>query len=365
LKETRTVNTDGTAMKWLFQPLLMLIANSTQSELAKQVEFLKAENEMLRRRLPRCIRLNEEEKRLIVRLGEAIGPAVRVLISIVSYMSYRRFVAQVGTPQRTVAPHHRGGRPRKSDEVRALVLRLARENDWGYTRILGELKKLGITGICRTTVINILRENKLDPKTDPKKGSWAQFLRAHAESLWQCDFFSKNIVTDDGIRQAFVLAFLHVSSRRVWVSPAIFYTSARWMQAQAEAFVKHVKEQDLPADLVLLDRDCAYGEGFLETLAAAGVKPHRVCFRSPNLNAFVERSIQSIQQECLDKFVVFDRGHMDYLVSEYVEHYHHERPHQSKGNRPLIIGSTPSTEGEVVCRERLGGMLRHYYRCAA
>jgi putative transposase len=66
------------------------------------------------------------------------------------------------------------------DDTRNLVLKLARENDWGYTRILGELKKLGITKIRRTTVINILKENQLDPKTDPTKGTWADFLKAHA-----------------------------------------------------------------------------------------------------------------------------------------------------------------------------------------
>ena len=83
------------------------------------------------------------------------------------------------------------------------------------------------------------------------------------------------------------------------------------------------------------------------------------------MNAYVERFIQNIQQECLEKFVVFCREHMDHVVREYVEHYHHERPHQAKGNRrqdhTLAIGA----EGEVVCRERLGGVLRHYYRRAA
>lgn len=73
--------------------------------------------------------------------------------------------------------------------------RLASENDaWGYTRILGELKKLGVK-VCRTTVINILREQRIDPKTDPSKRRWAEFLKAHAASLWQCDFFSKHDVT--------------------------------------------------------------------------------------------------------------------------------------------------------------------------
>jgi hypothetical protein len=75
--------------------------------------------------------------------------------------------------------------------------------------------------------------------------------------------------------------------------------------------------------------------------------------------------VQSIQQECLDKFIICDPGHMDHLVREYVEHYHTERPHQGKENVPLTGLPPPLTEGEVVCRERLGGVLRHYYRAAA
>ena len=114
-----------------------------------------------------------------------------------------------------------------------------RERDWGYTRILGELKKLGITKICRSTVINILRENKLDPRTDPGKGTWAHFLRSHGESLWQCDFFSKNIITDDRVRQAFVLAARLVApglgqSLHVLHEPPVDEASGRGVRAVCE-----------------------------------------------------------------------------------------------------------------------------------
>jgi transposase InsO family protein len=93
-----------------------------------------------------------------------------------------------------------------------------------------------------------------------------------------------------------------------------------------------------------------------------------LAFRAPNTNAYVERFIQTIQQECLDKFIVYDAVHLDYLIREYVEHYHTERPHQSKGNLPLTVGPPTASDniaGEVVCRERPGGVLRHYYRAAA
>jgi putative transposase len=106
-------------------------------------------------------------------------------------------------------------------------------------------------------------------------------------------------------------------------------------------------------------------------------------YRSPNTNAYVERFIQTLQQECLDYFIVFGERHMDYLVREMVEHYHMERPHQSKGNQPLLYFQspgvavsvtdprhkrtrTPAVRDPIVCAQRLGGLLKHYrYRRAA
>jgi putative transposase len=91
-----------------------------------------------------------------------------------------------------------------------------------------------------------------------------------------------------------------------------------------------------------------------------------VHLRAPNMNAYVERFVQAIQQECLDQFIIFGTEHFDHVCREYVAHYHTERPHQAMGNAPLIAAALPAgTDGKVVCRERLGGVLRHYFRKAA
>jgi putative transposase len=356
-------------MRWLYQPLLLLLANSTDSDLAKQVEYLRAENQILRKQLGKRPYLEDGEKRLLVKLGQAVGKGIKDLLSIVSYPTFRRWVglydpANAGTKPAAGAKG-KGGRPRTPDETRELVLRLARENEgWGYTRILGELKKLGITKISRSTVVNILRENDLDPRTDPTKGTWADFLKSHAKSLWQCDFFSKYVVTPEGVRQCFVLAFLHVATRRVWLSPCSFKPDAAWMTQQAEAFLAHAKGQELPADVVLRDHDCKYTAAFDGPLAAAGVAVRKVGYRSPNQNAYVERFVQAIEQECLDRFIAFSTDHLDLLCREYAVHYHAERPHQAMDNLPLTALPRTGT-GPVACRERLGGVLRHYVRGAA
>jgi len=76
--------------------------------------------------------------------------------------------------------------------------------------------------------------------------------------------------------------------------------------------------------------------------------------------------VQVVKRECLDKFIAFGREHLDLLCQEYAEHYHAEQPRQAKGNLPLVRGATAdATTGEVMCRERLGGVLRHYARAAA
>jgi putative transposase len=360
---------DVTAMRWLYHPLLLLIASSTDSDMARQLEFLKAENLMLRRRLPRNVRPTAAEWDLLLRLGRAVGNAgVRALITVVTYKSWlRRHRAARQRASEPVVNWRPHGRPRTPEHVRELVVRLARENaSWGYTRVLGELRKLGIR-TSRSNVINILRGQGHDPRTDPAKGTWAEFLRAHAATLWQCDFFFKYVATPEGaLRQCFALAFVHAASRRVWVSPSTMRPDAAWVVRQAEAFVAHAAAAGPPAGIVLRDNDTRFVPAFDATLTASGATVIRLAIRAPNTNAYVERFVQSVKQECLDHFALCGTEHVDHLVREYLAYYHAERPHQGKGNRPLTFdGREPLDEGEVLCRERLGGLLKHYFRSAA
>ena len=115
-----------------------------------------------------------------------------------------------------------------------------------------------------------------------------------------------------------------------------------------------------------MDRDAKFTTAFRSMLAGAGVEPVRLPPRSPNLNAWIERFMRSIKSECLDRMIFFGEDSLRRAVREYVTHYHGERNHQGLGN--AIIAPAPShtrSTERVRCRERLGGMLRYYYREAA
>lgn len=357
-------------MKNLYQSLLLLIAGSTQQELARQVRYLKVENEILRSKLPKRVTVTPKEKNRLAKFAVKLGSALNELASIAHPSTIRRWIREAAGG--TTKPTKKRGRPRTKEEIRQLILKMARENDWGYTRIMGELKKLGITPPSRNTVKNILKQNGLDPGPKRGEGTWDDFLKQHAATLWQCDFYSKKALTLKGFRDLFILVFLHVESRRVYITPSTFHPNEEWVKEQATAFVEHVCESDLDLKMLMHDRDTKFTASFDSIIDAAGADLKQTAFRSPNTNAFVERYIQTLQQEVLDFFVVFGEQHMDHLVSEAVEHYHEERPHQSKENELLIraaseASESPGTEAkepEIQCRERLGGLLRHYYRAA-
>jgi putative transposase len=250
------------------------------------------------------------------------------------------------------------------------VLRLARENAWGYTGILGELKKLGIYKISRSTVIKILKENGLEPGPRRGEGTWDEFLKRHATTLWACDFFSKKVWTTKGLVEVLVLFFIQVGSRRVHMAGMTANPDRAWMVQQARNRAMIFDQEPVKPKYLLRDRDSKFVQEFDAILASEGIEVKPIAVRAPNQNAVAERFVQSAKSECLDHFIVFGEAHLRHLLSEYLIYYHHFRPHQGLGNRPL--GCTDSALvvadrhlGEVACEERLGGLLRHYQRRAA
>ena len=220
--------------------------------------------------------------------------------------------------------------------------------------------------ISRSTVVNILRQASLP--TGPQRGeaTWDQFIRSHAETLWACDFVQQRVLTLKGWKDAYLLVFVNVATRKAVATVSTEHPDAKWVAQQASSFKSLTGESG--CRVLTRDRDTKFGKAFDGALRRQGITPVRLPHCSPKLNARAERFIQSLQGECLDRFIVMGTEHLDHLTSEYIEHYNTERPHSGIGHR-LPEWKNQSLRllghgGEVRCRTRLGGVLRSYERVA-
>lgn len=120
------------------------------------------------------------------------------------------------------------------------------------------------------------------------------------------------------------------------------------------------------AGILIHDRDPLFTQRFRQTLEAAGVRALRLPKRSPNLNPVAESFVRNIKRECLDRMILFGERHLRYVIEQYMAHYLLERPHRGLDNRRITEPKTPPiADGPVLCHERLGGLLKSYYRQAA
>ena len=357
-------------MNPILHPIFALLASVTRQELARQVAYLKEENKILRARLPQRLVATPQERRRLLKFGRKLGVQLRDLISIVSYQTFVRWIREKEAAHTAKQTSRKPGRPRTPDEIRELVLKLARENSWGYTRILGELRKLGIKSVSRQTVKVILKENGIDPGPKRGKGSWDEFLKIHADTLWQCDFLSKPMWTAKGLVDVYLLVFLHLGSRRVWISPSTVQPDSAWVSLQARNFLMVAEDMGLPPEYVMRDNDAKFSVQFDDVLKSSGAIVKRNTPLSPNLRAHVERFIQTLKFECLNKFVIVAEKHLDHVCRVWSRHYNEERPHSAREHLPPDFTAAPDEvtsirTSDIVCTSKLGGVIQSYSRRAA
>lgn len=304
------------------------------------------------------------ERARLIRLGKPLGSAIKNLISIVTPRTFLRWIN--GERKRARPPINKVGRPQTTESIQQLVIRIANETGLGYTKLRGELNKLGIH-LARNTIKNILKRHGITPDPLRGEGRWDQSIKAHAQTLWACDFFSVKAWTARGLVEFYLLLFIHIGSRRMVVSPCTKYPYRDWVAQQARNFCMYVQESNMQAKYLIRDRDAKFGDIFDAIMNTEGITPIKLPIRSPDLNAIAERAIQSIKQECLSHFVILGEKHLEYLVNEYVDFYNSCRPHSAVGHLPPCRDGPPPelTAGRILCEERLGGLLKHYYREAA
>src|SRR5882672_7688680 len=307
-------------MEWA--RILAYITGTVDRELLLRNEYLVAENRILKSQLKGRLKLSDVERTKLGEIGhrlgrKALGEVAATALPDTILAWYRRLIARkFDGSQARRAP----GRPRIDGEVEQLIVRMADENrSWGYDRIVGALANLGHE-ISDQTVGNVLRRHGL-PSAPARKHmtTWAAFIRVHLAVLAGTDFFT---MEGCGTLRDF-RSLLH-------------------------------------------DRDTKYTISFRAIIESGRVKTLPLPARSPTLNAYAERWVRSVKEECLSKIIVFGERSLRRALSEYVAHYQAERNHQGKSNVLLFRRVTQTRHEEPVqCRERLGGLLNYYHQEAA
>ncbi|MBV8831763.1 MAG: DDE-type integrase/transposase/recombinase [Acidobacteriaceae bacterium] len=175
------------------------------------------------------------------------------------------------------------------------------------------------------------------------------------------------VLTWRGLATYYVLFFLHLKTRRITLAGITRHPTEEWMVQMARRAVDPVDGALLPIRFVLHDRDSKFCASFQDTLRSAGIQPINLPASSPNLNAFAERWVRSIKSECLSKLILFGEDSLRRAVTQFIEHYHLERPHQGKDNQllfPSLVRSPSQNFSCIQCHERLGGLLKFYQRAA-
>ncbi len=356
-------------MNW--KGLLAYITGTVDQELLLRNEYLATENRILRNCIKGRIRLGDRERVSLAEIGKRLGrKALADVAQIVRPETilgwHRRLIARKfdGSKQRAAL-----GGEGSAQAIEELVVQFARENrTWGYRRIVGALRNVGHE-ISHQTVANILKRRGLPPAPERGRGmAWRDFVGSHKEVLAAVDFFTAEVWTSAGLITHYVLVFMRVASRQVCVAGITTSPDSRWMEQMA----RNVSLADTGflqgCRYLLHDRDAKFSAAFDGILEAVGIEVVRLPPRSPNLNAHCERWMRSVKSEVLSRMILFGERSLKHCLENYVLHYHEERNHQGKGN--VVLFPKPDdrvgeSSGEIRTRERIGGLLKFYYREAA
>jgi putative transposase len=306
------------------------------------------------------------------------GPADRALLATLAQLLRReRWAVFLVTPATllrwhrhlvarswTFPPCGRAAANALDDDVVVLVVRLARENPrWGYLRIVGECRKLGIA-VSATTVRNVLRRHHLRPAPRTLGPSWSEFLRAQAAEVLACDFFHVDTIS---LRRLYVLFFIDLERRKVFLAGVTAYPVGAWVTQQARNLAATLEDQGRAVKLLVRDRDAKFVGSFDEVVRSIGARVILTPVRAPRANAFAERFVRTARSECLDWLLIRSERHLKMALKEFVEHYNSERPHRGINLEVPVAYSTlrKFTGVDGVRRtDRFGGLV-HEYRVAA
>jgi putative transposase len=359
-------------MMHLFATLLDLFRIGQLSEREKDLEILLLRQQLgiAERKLHKPVRASRIERLTITVITTKLRSSskhtieqLRQIIRIFQPETVLSWHRQLVKRKWTYNPDGLGGRPNVDRELEHLVIRLAKENrDWGYGKIQGELGKLGYT-ISEQTIANILKRHHILPAPD-RKGSpgWRHLMNHYRDQLLACDFFTVETLF---LQTVYVLFFIEVGSRRVHFSGCTANPNAAWVVQQARQLIWDIEERDSSVCFLIHDRDTKFTRAFDTVFRSERITVIHTPIQAPNANAFAERWIRSVREECLDKLIIVNQAHLRQTMTEYVAYYNSARPHQGIGQRTPIFRFPGNHEGPIQRRNVLGGIIHDYYRRAA
>jgi len=258
-----------------------------------------------------------------------------------------------------------GRRDRRSlpEDVVQLVVRLAKENcRWGYLRIVGECRKLGVA-VSATSVRTILRSHRLGPPPRSGGQSWVAFLRSQAAGTIACDFLTVETI---GLTRLYILFFIELESRRVDLAGITARRAGAWVTQAARNLLIDLGERATRFRFLIRDRDAKFSAAFGTVFAAAGAEVVKIPPRSPRANAYAERWVRTVRAECLDWILVRSERHRRRVLTAYLAHYNMARPRRGNNLEPPVppAGTRADPIGHVEHIDVLGGLI-HEYRHAA
>ncbi len=343
---------------------LLSLLRRGNGELAIEVVMLRHEVAVLRRQVTRPA-LRPSDRALLSGLSRLL-PRWRLRKLFVQPETLLRWHRDL-VRRRWTYPHRRSGRPGIPRGTVQIVLRLAGGNPtWGYRRIHGELTTMGVR-IAASSVWAILRRHGIEPSPGRTGLTWTEFLRSQASSLLACDFFTVDTVL---LRRLYVLFFIELDTRRVYVTGITSHPTGAWVVQQARNLSMVLADRAHPVRFLIRDRDAKFTSSFDEIFQPEGMSIIRTPVRAPRANAFAERFVGTVRRECLDRTLIFHRRQLQRVLVDYLAHYNGHRPHRALDQQaPLLMEMRPvpiddPKLAQLRRNDKLGGLI-HEYRLVA